>query len=213
MSKCLSLWSAAFLYNNSSCVLLRLDLESFIKAGPSWQRGERIGCLRGWSGALEPKLWGNRWHHEFTWQVYGAEAQLCPSWLHYHHQSIQCPGVTRQGPFEIYLNLTFRKIGRFTSISRIFLKPSGQGWVGGGGRESCIGMILQTGTPVPLPAWIANSGCCFFFFFPSPKKDCYWSFPRLLLGILGWHRGEWDTAFCRDLAGISVWDEVWGNPS
>lgn len=39
MSKCLSLWSAALLYNNSSYVL-RLDLESFIKAGPSWQRGE-----------------------------------------------------------------------------------------------------------------------------------------------------------------------------
>lgn len=175
MSKCLSLWSAAFLYNNSSYVL-RLDLESFIKAGPSWQRGERIGCLRGWSGALEPKLWGNRWHHEFTWQVYGAEAQLCPSWLHYHHQSIQCLGVTGQGHFEIYLNLTFKKIGRFTSTSRVFLKPSGQGRVGGRGEN-------------PAPGWfckLAHQSLClpelliqgvFFFFSPPRRRTVIGLFP------------------------------------
>lgn len=47
--------------------VLRFDLESFVKAGPSWRRRERIGCLCGWSG-----VWGNRWHHGFTWQVYEA---------------------------------------------------------------------------------------------------------------------------------------------
>ena len=44
---------------------------------------------------------------------------------------------------------------------------------------------------------------------PPPPKDCYWSFPRLLLGILGWHRGEQDTDFCMYPAGISVWDEAY----
>lgn len=65
------------------------------------------------------------------------------------------------------------------------------------------GGFLQTGTPVSLPAWIANSVS------PPSPKDCYWSFPRLLLGILGWHRGEQDTDFCMYPAGISVWDEAY----
>ena len=130
MSKCLSLLQAALLCNNSSYVLLRLDFESFIKAGPSRRRWGENSRLRGWSGAPEPKLWGNRWHHGFTWQVYEAAVQLSgaviPSCLHSLCWSIQCSRIAGLGYFEmIFLFLFFydilksdiQKTGRFTSIS------------------------------------------------------------------------------------------------
>lgn len=58
MSKCLSLSRAALLCNNSSYVLLRLDLESFIKAGPSRRRGERIAACVGGLGLRSPNSEG-----------------------------------------------------------------------------------------------------------------------------------------------------------
>lgn len=57
MSKCLSLSQATLLYNNSS-YLLRLDLESFIKAGPSRRRAERIAAYVGGLGLWSPNSEG-----------------------------------------------------------------------------------------------------------------------------------------------------------
>ena len=108
---------------------------------------------------------------------------------------------TGPGHFEIFLNLTFKNTGRFTSISKTLLKlyiPNRK--VGALG----MGVVIS---PKDFANWPTSPFAClnYLFFFPSPK-DCYLSFPRLLLGILGWHRVEQDTDFCRDPAGISVWE-------
>lgn len=139
MSKCLSLSRALLCANNSSYVLLRLDLESFIKAGPSRRRGERIAACVGGLG-LRPKLWGNRWHHGFTWQVYGScqfsspeqssQAVCISLW------SIQCSGIARTGIlWDDILKSDIQKTRRFTSISWTLLNWNYTFQTGSGERE------------------------------------------------------------------------------
>lgn len=179
MSKCLSLSQAALLCSNSSYVLLlRFDLKSFVKAGPSRRRRERIGCLRGWSG-----VWGNRWHHGFTWQVYEAAVQLSRARvaciISAGAFNAQCSREAGQGHSEtIFLKLIFKRFEDLQALAGYFWNSilSGGGW-----REIiytndfckrahhsfCLPELL-----IPYP--------------PPPPKGCYWSFLRLLLGILGW---------------------------
>lgn len=162
MSKCLSLSQAALLCSNSSYVLLRFDLKSFVKAGPSRRRRERIGCLRGWSG-----VWGNRWHHGFTWQVYEAAVQLSRARvaciISAGAFNAQCSREAGQGHSEtIFLKLIFKRFEDLQALAGYFWNSilSGGGW-----REIIVHeWFLQTRTPFLLPAWIANSVPA-----PSPK--------------------------------------------
>lgn len=90
----------------------------------------------------------------------------------------------------IFFNLTCRNIWRFTSISRILLKlyTLGEGRLGSLHPNDFANR--HTHPSLCLPELLI------LFCFSSPsQKDCYWSFLRLLLGFLGWHRGSLNTTF------------------
>lgn len=81
----LSLSQAALLYNNSSYVLLRLDLESFIKAGPSRLGSERIAACVGGLGLRSPNSEGTDdimdSHGKFMKPQFSSREQWSPSRL------------------------------------------------------------------------------------------------------------------------------------
>ena len=197
MSKCLSLSRAALLCNNSSYVLLRLDLESFIKAGPSRRRRERIAACVGGLGLRSP-------NSEGTDDIMASHGKFMKLQFSSPKQSSQAVCILSAGAFNApesqdrdisrwYFKIWHSKrLEDLQALAGHFWNYTFQTGSGERGEEgwSSHRRILQTGTPVSLPAWIANSVS------PPSRKDCYWSFPRLLLGILSWHRGEQDTDFC-----------------
>lgn len=148
MSKCLSLSQAALLCNNSSYVLLRFDLKSFVKAGPSRRRpGENR--LPAWV------VWGLReqmtsWIHMASlWSGSSALPSSGPSCLHYLCWSIQCSREAGQGHLEmIFLKLTFKRFEDLQALAGYFWNSilSGGGW-----REIIVPRkIFENGHTIPF---------------------------------------------------------------
>ena len=197
MSKCLSPSWAALLCNNSSYVLLRLDLESFIKAGPSRRRGERIAACVGGLGLRSPNSEGTDdimdSHGKFMKLQFSSPEQSSQAVCILSAGAFNAPESqdrdTSRWYFKIWHSKRLEDLQALAGHFWNYKCRTGSGECGEEGWSS-YRRILQTGTPVSLPAWIANSVS------PPSRKDCYWSFPRLLLGILSWHRGEQDTDFC-----------------